>query len=91
MEYYLNDLGYQVQAMHLSEELVTVISVWCGAVVVEEIDPLDDTKRYPALNVQTKEGVKRASLGDYILKHHDGSFDVKTPNHFMRNHRPLEP
>lgn len=78
-----------VQAMLLSPELVTVTSVWCSGVVVEEIDPFDDGKRFPALNVPCGDQVKRASLGDYVIKHSDGSFDVKKPSEFIRNHNKI--
>lgn len=87
MSYYLNDKDEPAQALLLSPETVTIVSVWCYGVVVEEIDPFDNEIRYPALNVQTREGVKRASLGDYVLKHADGTFDVKKPGEFGRSHR----
>lgn len=91
MDFYLSNDGEQVQAMHMSPEMVQVISAWSGAVIVEEIDPLDTDQRYSALNVQTADGVKRASQGDYVVRHADGSFDVKKPTEFRRGHRSWEP
>lgn len=91
MDYYLNDQGEQVQAMHLTSELIKVAAVWSDAIEVEEIDPFDDNNRFPALNLQTRQGVQRASLGDYILKYPDGSFDVQKPGEFQRNHQRWEP
>jgi hypothetical protein len=76
---YINDDGEQVQAMLMSNELITVISAWCHGVVVEEIHPHDDQQRFPALNLETRTGAARASLGDYVIKHADGTFEVKKP------------
>lgn len=85
MDYYRTVDGEMVTTMRLSPELVTVVSVWAGAVIVEEIDPENGT-RYPALNVQCGDEVKRASLDDYVIKKEDGTFDVKKPNEFIRHH-----
>jgi hypothetical protein len=85
---YMGPDGEPVTAMRLDPELVTVISVWCGGVIVEEINP-ENGERYPALNVQCKDKVKRASLGDYVVKKESGGFDVKKPNEFANNHEPL--
>lgn len=71
-------------AMLLTPELVTIISVWCGGVVVEEIDPFTD-ERLPALNVQCGEDVKRASLGDWVVKKEDRTFDVMKPNEYKQH------
>lgn len=68
-----------MESMMLSPETVTVVSVWCHAKIVEEIDPHDSSKRYPALNVQCGDEVKRASLGDYVVRLPDGKFDVMGP------------
>jgi hypothetical protein len=90
MDYYVDRDGDQVQVMHLSEELVATAVVWTRGLLVEEIDPLDDTKRQPGINLVCGTDVKRASLGDYILKHSDGVFDVKKPGEFKRSHVPSE-
>jgi hypothetical protein len=66
------------QHMIVTPEFVKVVAAWCKGVQTEEIDPFDSTKRYPALNVPTNDGAKRASLGDYVIKKEDGSFDVVT-------------
>lgn len=89
VDYYRNSDGEMVTAMRLSPELVTVVSVWANAVIVEEIDPETGT-RYPALNVQCGDEVKRASLDDYVVKKDDGTFDVKKPNEFRRQHQPID-
>lgn len=84
-----NEDGEMAQAMLLSPELVTVISAWCGGRVVEEIDPFDSQTRQPGINVQCQDEVKRASLGDYVVKHNDGSFDVYKPNAFKHSYTNL--
>jgi hypothetical protein len=88
MDNYISDDGEQVQAMLMSPELVTVISAWCRGQVVEEIHPHDDRQRFPAINLRTREGVSRASLGDYVIKHSDGTFEVRKPGAFVRSHIP---
>lgn len=82
---YMGPDGESVTAMRLEPELVTVVSIWCHAVIVEEIDPITQ-ERFPALNVQCKGEVKRASLGDYVIKKETGAFDVKKPNEFSSQH-----
>lgn len=89
LEYYRNEEGDIVPAMKLSPELVTVVSVWCGGIIVHEIDPETDD-RYPALNVQCGDEVKRASLGDTVVKNMDGTFDVKKPREFLRHFTPSD-
>lgn len=69
--------------MLISPETIKVVSVWANGVIVEEIDPIDDSKRYPALNVQCGDEVKRASLGDYVVKGKDGTFDVLGPMAYL--------
>lgn len=71
-------------AMQLTPDNVTVVSVWCHGVVVEEIDP-ETNERFPALNVQCGEDVKRASLKDWVIKKDDGTFDVKQPKAYLRH------
>lgn len=68
-----------MEHMVLSPEFVKVVAAWTKGVEVEEIDPFDGEKRQPALNIQTREGVKRVSLGDAVIKHDDGSFSVMGP------------
>jgi hypothetical protein len=84
---FVNSEDERVQAMRFDPELATVLSVWCHGNVVEEIDPFNGTK-FPGINLETRYGVSRASLGDYVLKHEDGSFEVMKPGEFARNHIP---
>ena len=82
--------GEPVQSMLVSEQLANVISVWCSGVVVEEIDPFDSNKRQPGINVPCKDEVKRASIGDYVIKREDKTFDVIKPNEFQHSYKLRE-
>lgn len=63
----------------LTPDNVTVVAVWARALIVEEVDPTDPELRSPALNVQCGDEVKRASIGDQVIKHDDGTFEVLGP------------
>jgi hypothetical protein len=83
---YISSDGEQVQAMRLDPELVTVLSVWCHGNIVEEIDPFSGEK-FPAINLRTQhDTVSRANLGDYVIKHEDGSFEVRKPGAFLQHY-----
>lgn len=83
------DSDRQVAAMTLTADNATIVSVWANAMIVEEIDPFDSQKTFPGLNVQCGNDVKRASLGDRVVKHGDGTYDVLTPLAFMRRYAQL--
>lgn len=57
-----------VEAVQLTAENVKAASFWSGGTEVVEIDPFDDSIRFAALNVETPDGVKRASEGDWIVR-----------------------
>jgi hypothetical protein len=80
----INGVSEEQGAMRLSRETVKVIAAWTGGVEVEEINP-ENGERYPALNIQCGEEVKRASLDDWVVKE-GGVFDVLGPNEFLHNH-----
>lgn len=63
-----------------------VIAAWAKAIMVEEIDPVDSNIKFPGLNVQCGDTVKRASVGDYVIKHDDGTYDVQSALSFTRNY-----
>lgn len=52
------------------------ITEWCKGRMVMEHDALDHDKAWPGINVPCGDDVKRASLGDIVIKKHDGTFDV---------------
>lgn len=90
-EFFEHSDGAKVQAMLLSPELVTVVSVWCGGRIVEEIDPFESSNRQPGINVLCGDEVKRASLGDYVIRKEDKTFDVVKPNAFNHSYHAWEP
>lgn len=91
MDYYAdNDSDRKVRALTLTGDNVTVISMWAHAMAVEEVDPFDEKQKFPALNVQCGDAVKRASLGDVVIKHGDGTYDVLKPFEFMHGYTKLE-
>lgn len=71
----------------LTADNVTVLSMWARAVIVEEVDPTDPELRSPALNVECGNEVKRASIGDHVIQHADGTFDVLGPLAYQRSLR----
>lgn len=80
-------MSEEESAMHLTPETVKVICAWAPAIEVEEINPENPDERYPALNVQCGDEVKRASLEDWVVKKEDGTFDVMGPNAYFRSLR----
>lgn len=85
LDAYINDAGEHVSAAQLRPDNITVVSVWSGAVPVVEHDALDYEMTFPALNVPTRDGTKRASQGDYVIRLADGSFDVRKAYEFRSN------
>lgn len=71
-----------VQAIQLAPDNAEEIATWCGGLVVQEIDPEDDEKRYDVINIPTLEGVMRASQGDYVIKGVRGEFYPCKPEIF---------
>lgn len=64
---------YVVEACELTEETVGLLFNEIKEVmIVEEIDPFDSSKKFPALNVRTPHGIRRASVGDYVGKDPQG-------------------
>lgn len=64
----------------LSAENAELLAEWCKGVLVVERDALDNNITQPGINVHCHDGFvsggKRASVGDTIVRHDDGSFDV---------------
>lgn len=63
-----------IQAAHLSKENAQALENLTGGVLVQEIDPFDSSNKTPGINVPTRRGMKRASLGDYIIRSGDTFF-----------------
>lgn len=81
------DSGLQVEAVRLNEDNVEAVARWCGAQVIEEIDPEHPEEFQNGLNVDTKDGVQRATLGMYVIKF-AGGFFVSYPRPFEIKYMP---
>lgn len=70
----------------VSVDTVDEIAGWCGGKAVVEHDALDHDRRFPAVNVPTRSGLKRAAQGDYVIQQDDGSFEVMGASDYERTH-----
>lgn len=73
-----------VEAVRLNEDNAAEVAAWSGATLIEEIDPEHPEEKQPGLNLNTPTGVKRASLGMYVIKYgnqffvsHNRNFEIK--------------
>lgn len=73
------------EAVKLDHENVTGVSDWCGGLEVVEHDAVDLSRNYVGINVRTREGNKRASEGDYVVRNWSG-FEVWKPIKFQMEH-----
>lgn len=64
------------EARTVSKMNVGLVAKWCDGMMVEEKDPFDDAKTNPAFNFQAGEEIKRAHIGDTIIKNADGTFQL---------------
>lgn len=64
------------EARTVSHSNVGEVTEWCGGKSVLEKDSLDDSVTIPAINVVTKDGVKRAYIGDTIIRNNDGFYQI---------------
>lgn len=78
-----------VEAIHLTRDTVREAALWCGGVEVEEIDPTDSSRRFPALNVPTRDGVCRCSEYGYVVKNSTGDFEVWSQRKFERTYERI--
>lgn len=69
-----------VEARTLKEGNADELAEWCGGLPVVQHDALDHSKTTAGLNVPTADGVKRAQVGDTVIREHDGSFRIQKPN-----------
>lgn len=60
----------------ITESNVYEISVWCQGKLVEEVDALDPTIKHKAINIQCGDEVKRAHVGDTVIRNHDRTFQI---------------
>lgn len=52
------------------------LAEWCGGILVVEHDALIHENTLPGINVPVGDDVQRASVGDMIIRNHDGTFRV---------------
>lgn len=71
------------EARTVTENNSVDVAIWCEGSRVMEHHALDHSRVFPAVNVLTDNGVQRAHLGDTIIRHHNGSFEIQ------RGARPL--
>lgn len=64
------------EARILTAENANMLTAWCGGRQVNEQDALSPHINTPGINVPTNDGVKRASMGDTIIRKNDGTFEV---------------
>lgn len=86
MDRYVDDKGDQVEVMQVTAACAEAVALWCSGVPVVEHDALNYSQTYPGINLMTKNGPKRASDGDYVIKHSDGWFEVQKPSEFQYSH-----
>lgn len=89
MEQYIDSEGNKVSARQVTQDSITVISVWCHAPVVTEQDAVMPEVTFQALNVPTDSGPMRASDGDWVVRHSDGSFEVRKGYEFRSRFREV--
>lgn len=82
-----------VEAIQVTPQSVHRAALWCGGIEVEEIDPIDNTKKFSALNIPTLSGVQRAGEGDYVVKEMSptarGRFRVMRQHEFETKYEPI--
>lgn len=81
--------GDRVEAAKVTAQTAHGIAEWCDGEIVEEIDPFDSSKRFPALNLETLEGRARASIGWYVVRSERGAFYVIWSTLFERTYKEV--
>lgn len=67
--------GAEVEAVQLSEETAGEATNWTQGQLIEERNSISgDTQ--PGINVNTFGGMKRACVGDYIVKHGENFYVI---------------
>lgn len=79
----------EVEAVRLTEDNAAQVAAWCGAEVVQEINPEHPEETQPGLNVSASTGTERASLGMYVIKY-GGSFFALHNRRFEIKYQPKE-
>ena len=64
------------EARILTIQNASHLASWCGGMLVNEQDALLPHINTPGINVPVGGEVKRASVGDTIIRKNDGTFEV---------------
>lgn len=62
----------------INKHNIDEVASWCGGRVVVQHDALDSSITFPAINVPVGDNVRRANIGDMVIKKDDGSFEIFT-------------
>lgn len=81
----VSEPSFEVDAHRLTTDNVAFIVMWTHGVEVEEFDALDKENKSIGVNIPAREGGKRASQGDWVVKLPDGSFDSFKSGEFEVN------
>jgi hypothetical protein len=71
-----------VEAIKIEPDSVQRAALWCGGFEVTEVDPDTKSLVFIALNIPTEQEIKRASLGDYVVKDPRGGIRVMSGKEF---------
>ena len=66
-----------MEARTLTEGNAEEIASWCGGRAVVQHNAIEYDQTTTGVNVQTPQGVKRAQVGDKVIRYHDGSFQIE--------------
>jgi hypothetical protein len=64
------------EAKTLTADNAEELAAWCGGKAVVEHDALNHEQSSPGINVPVGDDVKRASMGDMIIRQNDGTFRI---------------
>ena len=72
----------QVAAVELTAENLEAVERWCGGSIKGIKRPIAER----AIDIQTRRGEERASIGDYIVKDGTGAFSVEDTEQFTSDY-----
>lgn len=64
------------EARTLTHENAAEVAEWCNGKIVKEHDALNHSVTSPGINIQCGDEIKRASVGDVVIRKSDGTFEV---------------
>ncbi len=87
--YRRRDKDIFVLAVQLVKANVKEVAEWCSGQEVREIDALNASITFVGINLETWDGRKRASEGDYILQDDLGHFHIRHISAFESGFEPV--